>query len=57
EFNRLVGRYDNWFTRALSAPGRWIQNFTVYEPDDDMIEVAVAAMDLVIPERAGDDKW
>ncbi|MDR3149017.1 MAG: DUF1385 domain-containing protein [Oscillospiraceae bacterium] len=57
EFNRLVGRYDNWLTRALSAPGRWIQNFTVYEPDDSMIEVAIAAMELVIPERAGDDEW
>jgi uncharacterized protein YqhQ len=57
EFNRFVGRHDNAFTRALSAPGRALQNLTVYEPDDSMIEVAIEAMNLVIPEEAGSDKW
>ena len=33
-FNRLVGRHDNALTRVLSAPGMWLQNFTVNEPDD-----------------------
>ena len=28
EFNRLVGRHDNWLTRILTAPGMWFQNFT-----------------------------
>ena len=57
EFNRLVGAHDNVLTRILSAPGMWLQNFTTHEPDDSMIEVAIEAMKLVIPEEEGTDKW
>ena len=57
EINRLVGRYDNWFTRALSAPGLWMQNFTTNEPDDSMIEVGIAAVQAVLPEEEGADLW
>jgi uncharacterized protein YqhQ len=57
EFNRLVGRHDNKFTRALSFPGRALQKLTVFEPDDSMIEVAVEALTLVIPDEKGEDKW
>ena len=57
EFNRLVGRYDNKFTRILSAPGLWMQNFTTFEPDDSMIEVGLASVKLVIPEEQGKDTW
>lgn len=57
EFNRLVGRHDNWLTRALSAPGMWFQHFTTNEPDDSMIEVAIAALELLIPEEKGSDQW
>ena len=57
EINRLVGRHNNWFTRILTAPGMWFQNFTTNEPDDDMIEVGIAALQAVIPENEGDDKW
>ena len=57
EINRLVGRYDNWFTRAISAPGMWLQYITTNEPDDDMIEVGIAALTAVIPEEEGSDKW
>ena len=57
EFNRLVGRHDNWLTRALSAPGMWFQHFTTNEPDDSMIKVAIAALELVIPEEKGSDRW
>ena len=55
EFNRLVGRHDNRLTRALSAPGMWFQNFTTNEPDDAMIECAIAALEAVIPEQEGAD--
>lgn len=44
EFNRLVGKYDNWFTRILRAPGMGMQRFTTMEPDDSMIEVAIVAL-------------
>ncbi len=57
EFNRLVGRYDNGLTRILTAPGQWMQNFTTYEPDDSMIEVAIEALKEVLPEQEGDDQW
>ena len=57
EFNRLVGRHDNVLTRILSAPGRAMQRLTTGEPDDGMIEVAIRALELVIPEEAGADKW
>jgi uncharacterized protein YqhQ len=57
EINRLVGRHDNWFTRILTAPGMWMQNFTTNEPDDEMIEVGIAAVQAVLPEVEGADKW
>lgn len=57
EINRWCGRKDNAFTRALSAPGMWMQNFTTNEPDDSMIEVAIAAVQAVMPEEEGADRW
>ncbi|MBR3979238.1 MAG: DUF1385 domain-containing protein [Oscillospiraceae bacterium] len=57
EINRLVGRYDNWLTRLITAPGQWFQNFTTYEPDDGMIEVGIAALQAVLPEKEGEDRW
>ena len=57
EINRFVGRHDNAFTRVLTAPGMWFQNFTTNEPDDSMIEVAIQALELVLPEQEGTDKW
>lgn len=47
EFIRLAGRYDNWFVNILSVPGLWMQNITTKEPDDDMIEVAIASVEAV----------
>ena len=57
EINRLVGRHDNWFTKILTAPGMWFQNFTTNEPDDSMIEVGIAAVQAVLPEKEGQDRW
>lgn len=57
EINRLVGRYDNWFTRLLTAPGMWFQNFTTAEPDDSMIEVGITALEAVLPIQEGEDRW
>ena len=57
EIKRWVGRTDNAFTRILTAPGLWMQNFTTNEPDDDMIEVAIAAVNAVLPEQEGADRW
>ena len=57
EFNRAVGAHDNKLTRILSAPGMWMQNFTTNEPDDSMLEVAIEALKLVLPEEKGKDAW
>ena len=46
---KFAGRHDNLFTRILSAPGLWTQRLTTREPDDSMIEVAIASMKKVIP--------
>ena len=50
-FIKFAGRHDNLFTRILSAPGLWTQRLTTREPDDSMIEVAIASMKKVIPEN------
>ena len=57
EINRWAGRHDNGVTRILTAPGMWMQNFTTYEPDDSMIEVAIKAVEAVLPEKEGEDRW
>ena len=57
EINRWAGRNDNKFTRILTAPGLWMQNFTTNEPDDSMIEVAIAAVEAVLPKEEGADRW
>ena len=57
EINRFCGRHDNTFTRILSAPGMWMQHFTTNEPDDSMIEVGIAAVKAVLPEKEGSDRW
>lgn len=57
EINRWCGKHDNFLSRILSAPGKWLQHITTYEPDDGMIECAIRAMELVIPEEKGSDEW
>lgn len=43
----LAGRYDNFMTRLISKPGLWLQLLTTAEPEDEMIEVAIAALKAV----------
>ena len=50
-------RHDNWLTRALSWPGLMLQRLTTKEPDDSMLEVAIAAMTPVIPAGERGDEW
>ena len=57
EIIKLAGRYDNLLTRMVSAPGKALQRLTTQEPDDEMIETAIEAMMLVIPEDSEDAKW
>lgn len=57
ELIRLAGRYDNAFTRIISAPGLNLQRLTTREPDEKEIEVAIAAIKPCIPENKEDDRW
>ncbi len=56
ELIKLAGRHDNLFTRIISAPGLWMQRITTKEPEDGMIECAIAALKAVIPDDES-DKW
>jgi len=57
EINRWAGRHDNPLCRILVWPGLKLQNLTTFEPDDSMMEVGIEAMNRVIPEEKGADKW
>ena len=56
ELLKLAGRYDNFLARLITLPGVWLQHITVLEPDDSMIECAIAAVKEVIPEDES-DRW
>lgn len=57
ECNRYMGRKETKLCRILIAPGLWLQKFTTFEPDDQMIEVGIKALELVLPEEKGADRW
>lgn len=51
ELLQWLGKYhDSALSRILSSPGMWMQRLTTREPDDDQVEVSIAAMKAVIPE-------
>ena len=49
EVLKICGKYDNLVTKIISAPGLWLQRITTKEPDDDMIEIAIAALKACEP--------
>ena len=49
ELLRFCGKYDNWLTKIIAAPGLWLQRITTKEPQDDMIEIAIAALKACEP--------
>ena len=58
ELNRWAGRHDrNIVSRIFTWPGKQLQHLTTNEPDDGMIECAIRALELVIPEEKGKDAW
>ena len=52
EIIRLAGRSDNILVKIISAPGMWMQKLTTKEPDDSMIEVAIASVEAVFDWKA-----
>lgn len=57
EINRWAGAHDNWLSKVLTAPGKALQHLTTAEPDESMMECAIKALELVIPEEKGLDRW
>ena len=57
EVIKWAGRSNSWLARAVSRPGLWLQRMTTFEPDDSMIEVAIAAVTPVLPENPEEGKW
>ncbi|MCM1273094.1 MAG: DUF1385 domain-containing protein [Clostridium sp.] len=51
EFIKFAGRSESAFANILSKPGLWVQRFTTKEPDADMVEVAITAVEGVLDWR------
>lgn len=57
ELIKIAGRHSNIITKIISAPGMWMQRLTTREPDDSMIEIAVAALKPCLPKEGENDNW
>ena len=57
EILKWAGRSHSLLSRIVSRPGLWMQRLTTFEPDDSMIEVAVAAITPVLPENREESRW
>lgn len=57
EIVKLAGRSDGKIAKLISAPGMFFQLFTTKEPDDEQLEVAIAAFKNVLVEEKDADKW
>ena len=51
EVIRFCGKHDNILTKIISAPGVWLQHISTKEPDDSMIEIAIASLQAVLPQK------
>ncbi len=57
EVIKWAGRSHSWLSRAVSRPGLWLQHLTTFEPDDSMIEIAIAAITPVLPQNPEEGAW
>ena len=57
EILKWAGRSDSVLSHIVSQPGLWMQRLTTFEPDDSMIEVAIAAVTPVLPENQEEARW
>ena len=57
EILKWAGRSHGVLSRIVSQPGLWMQRLTTFEPDDSMIEVAIAAVTPVLPENQEEARW
>ena len=58
ELLHFAGKFDqSIFGKVVLAPGMLLQRFSSLEPRADMMELALTALEAVIPEDAGEDVW
>lgn len=57
EVLKWSGRSNSLLARAIAQPGLWLQRLTVFEPEDDMIEIAIAAITPVLPDDRALAAW
>lgn len=57
EVLKWSGRSNCWLAKAVAQPGLWLQRLTVFEPEDDMIEIAIAAVTPVLPKDRAEAAW
>lgn len=57
EIIKWAGGSDSVLSRVISQPGLWLQRLTTYEPDDSMIEIAIAAVTPVLPQTPEEGQW
>ncbi|MBR5409183.1 MAG: DUF1385 domain-containing protein [Clostridia bacterium] len=57
EFIKYAGKHNNIITKIFSAPGLWMQRITTAEPDDSMMEVAIASIKAVLPKGDEDETY
>ncbi|MBQ8262195.1 MAG: DUF1385 domain-containing protein [Lachnospiraceae bacterium] len=56
EVLRIAGKFDNLLVRIISAPGLWLQRLTTREPEEEMVEVAIAAIEKVFDWEAFEER-
>ncbi len=52
EVLKWAGRSDNWFIKIISIPGLYLQKLTTAQPDNEQLEIAIAAVKAVMDEDA-----
>ena len=57
ELLKWSGRSDSALAALIAKPGLWMQHLTTFEPDDSMIEVAIAAVTPVLPQKPEEARW
>lgn len=50
EIIKYIGKYNNKLTKIVAYPGMMLQKFTTKEPNDEQLEVALAALKAVVEE-------
>ena len=51
ELIKISSRNNNLFFKVLRKPGLWLQNITTRQPDDEMVKVAISALETAFGDK------